>query len=245
MKTILEIVVGSTAHGITSKDKLEDLDLMSVVLEDPKHTLGFHHEDTWVHRSKPEGVRSEAGDVDHTAYGLRKFMTLALKNNPTILMSFFVHPDHIRQITDEGVGLRGFHDKIVSRQCYDSFRGYMRQQHLRLLGQAGQKRNTRPELVEAYGYDTKYAAHIVRLGLQGEELLREGRITLPMRDAPRDLCTRIRNGERTLEEVSEIIVAVEKRLTDAYVATKLPETPDKFFMQDWMLKTYLNYWRTC
>ena len=36
----------------------------------------------------------------------------------------------------------------------------------------------RPELVAVHGYDTKYAMHALRLGIQGVELLRSGRITL-------------------------------------------------------------------
>ena len=81
-----------TGH-ITGIDGLEDLDLMAVVHEDAETSLGFGSQDympdenfirffsndAWVTRTKPAGVRSEAGDVDHVAYGLRKYVYKALK----------------------------------------------------------------------------------------------------------------------------------------------------------------------
>jgi hypothetical protein len=48
-----------------------------------------------------------------------------------------------------------------------------------MTGQPGAHTN-RPELVAVHGYDTKYAMHALRLGLQGIELLSTGRITLPV-----------------------------------------------------------------
>jgi hypothetical protein len=50
-----------------------------------------------------------------------------------------------------------------------------------MLSHEGKGRDvTRPELVEKHGYDTKFAAHMVRLGYQGVELLETGRFTLPL-----------------------------------------------------------------
>ena len=243
-KTIIEGIVGSTVHGTSVNDGLEDLDLMAIAVEDLKTFAGFNATDTWTARTKPEGVRSEAGDVDWVCYGLRKYLSLALKGNPTILLALFI-PDHqIREITPEGEALRALAPAIVSQAAYAPFRGYMRQQHERLLGLRGQRNVTRPELVEAYGYDTKYAGHVVRLGLQGAELLSTGRISLPMRDAERELVVKVRTGGFTLAEVSGLIIDVEKKLDQAYFNSTLPEQPDRAAVEAWMLKTYLRAWST-
>jgi len=50
--------------------------------------------------------------------------------------------------------------------------------HLHAFGAAGAHTN-RPGLVAIHGYDTKYAMHALRLGLQGIELRTTCRITLP------------------------------------------------------------------
>lgn len=240
--TILECVMGSTLYGTATKDGLEDLDLMAVVLEDAPRFIGFYQEDTWTKRTKPEGVRSEAGDVDWVAYGLKKFLSLATKGNPTILLVLFAPEQHIKKIDSRGYQLRELAPEIVSKQCYAPFRGYMRQQHERLLGLRGQRNVTRPELVEAHGFDTKYAAHIIRLGLQGEEILLTGRLTLPMPEEQRELVLAIREGEFSLAQISEKIIEVENRVTAAYTKSPLPERPDLKRVQKWMIERYLGHW---
>ena len=241
-KPILEVIVGSTLHGTAVQDGLEDLDLMAIVLEDDEKFIGFDVEDVKVTRTKPMGVRSEAGDIDHVAYGLRKYLRLALKSNPTVLLPLFVPPVHVRMITAEGYALRSFASDIVSRQAHKTFRGYMRQQHERLMGLRGQRNVTRPELVKAYGYDTKYAAHVIRLGLQGEELLLTGRISLPMPEADRALTLKVRTGGFTLDEVSKQIVIVEQRLDAAFAVSPLPELPNVQRIERWMVDVYLMHW---
>lgn len=242
-KTILECIVGSTVHGTAVKDGLEDLDLMAVMLEDCKTFAGFNATDTWTARTKPMGIRSEAGDTDWVGYGLRKYLHLALKGNPSMLLVLFVPPEHIRESTEEGRALRALAPWIVSKQAYMPFRGYMRQQHERLLDLRGQRNVTRPELVEAYGYDTKYAAHIIRLGCQGEELLTTGRISLPMREPDRELCVKVRTGGFSLAEVSGLIIDAERKLDAAYAASTLAERPDAQTIERWMIQTYLKHWQ--
>jgi predicted nucleotidyltransferase len=241
-KTILEAVVGSTVHGTNVQDGLEDLDLMAVILEDRKNFIGFGAQDTWVKRTKPEGVRSEAGDTDWVGYGLHKYLSLALKGNPSVLLPLFAPETHVREMTIEGAMLRKLAPSIVSKRVYMPFRGYMKQQHERLLGTRGQKRTTRPELVEAYGYDTKYAAHVIRLGFQGIELLDTGRLSLPMPEPYRRICVDTRNGKYTLDEVSDTIARLERQLEGAHLSSSLPNEPDTDKVERWMMDIYLAHW---
>lgn len=239
---ILECVVGSTLHGTNVQDGLEDLDLMAIVVERPQQFVGFNPRDTWVHRTKPDGVRSEAGDTDLAVYGLRKYLGLALAGNPTILLALFAPKEFVRRYDARGLQLQEMAPHIVSRRAFNPFRGYMHQQHERLMGTRGQKNCTRPELVEKYGYDTKYASHIVRLGFQGEELLLTGRLTLPMQEDQRRVCVDIRNGKYSLAEVSEMIEYGEHRLGVAHDKSPLPGHPNTAFVEAWMLRTYIHAW---
>ena len=59
---------------------------------------------------------------------------------------------------------------FVSRLAVGRFLGYLKTQKAAMTSQAGAHTN-RPELVAVHGYDTKYAMHALRLGLQGVELL--------------------------------------------------------------------------
>lgn len=240
---ILEVIVGSTLHGTSVDDGLEDFDMMAIVVERPRQFVGFGPTDTWVHRTKPDGVRSEKGDIDLAVYGLRKYLHLALKGNPTILLALFAPEEFIKRHDVRGRQLQALYPYIVSKQCYGPWRGYMTQQHERLLGLRGQRNVTRPELVDRYGYDTKYAGHIVRLGLQGEEILTTGRMTLPMPQEQRDLVVKIRTGGYSLAAVSGIIIDVEKRIEAAMKKSTLPENPDRKMVEKFMLRAYLTAWR--
>jgi hypothetical protein len=84
-----------------------------------------------------------------------------------------------------GRELRALSPKIVSRRVQAPYLGYLQAQKQRLTGERGQKRIHRPALEQLYGFDTKYAMHMLRLGFQGVELLTAGRLSLPMREPER------------------------------------------------------------
>ena len=242
MRTILEVEVGSTAPGTGTGS--DDLDLMRIVIEDADTFVGFHDQDTWVERTKPEGVRSEPGDVDLVTYGLRKYLRLALKGNPSVLLALFIPGGPLTRVcTPEGYELCGLAQYLVAKTVFGPYRGYMEQQRQRLLGQRGQMRVHRPELIEAFGYDVKYAAIILRLGFQGEELLSTGRLTIPMPEEQRDVVVRCRNGAFDLGYALSEIAASQRRLQDAYLQSPLPETPNRSAVEAWMVQTYLDNWR--
>jgi hypothetical protein len=75
--------------------------------------------------------------------------------------------------------------RFVSRLAAARFLGYLRAHKAAMTGSAGTHAN-RPELVAVHRYDTKYAMHALRLGLQGVELATTGRITLPVPEPDRD-----------------------------------------------------------
>lgn len=245
---ILETVVGSTLHGTSVDDGLEDLDLMAVVIESPRHGLDlarpdFDPQQTWIHRTKPEGVRSEAGDVDWVGHALRKYMRLAMRGNPTVLLPLFAPMDQVRVIDRLGRALRDLTPKIVSKFVYSPYKHYMAEQHRRLMGTLGQKNCTRPELVEKYGFDSKYAAHIVRLGYQGKELLSTGRLTLPMPEAERQEVRDIRTGKYTIDEVSTKIVERQEELSLAFEQCSLRAEPDYEAIEAFVIQAYLETWQ--
>ena len=101
----------------------------------------------------------------------------------------------------------------------------------------------RPELVEAHGFDTKYAMHAARLGHQGLELLETGRLTLPMPEPERSRVMAIRTGERTFEETIAEIDEVEQRLAEALERTPLPPEPDRAAVDRFLIQAYRRAWR--
>jgi|SRR5215472_2425053 len=106
----------------------------------------------------------------------------------------------------------------------------------------GKARTSRPELVEAHGYDTKYAMHALRLGVQGVELLTTGRITLPVPEPHRTYLRSIRRGEVPLPEVLAAVEDAERELTRLREQSAVPQQPDRRWVDEWLHRSYLEFW---
>lgn len=234
---VLRVVeVGSTAHGISSPDTGDDFDYTVIRIESWEELIvGANERQSMMIRTQPDGERSREGDIDLNVYTLRKFAGLAAKGNPSILAAIFSPLVHF--------GSRPYFDElgeiVKSKRAASAFLGYMSQQIDRWVGARGQKSVTRPELVEAYGFDTKYAAHIVRLGYQGIEYLETGRFVMPMWEEQRDLIVKLRTGSMTEREALALAHEVEADLKEAIERSPLPEKPGDW--RGWVVGAY-SYW---
>jgi predicted nucleotidyltransferase len=238
---IIRSLVGSTIHGL-QLEGTDDRDEMGVCIEPPEYVIGLNQFETWVYRTKPEGVRSEAGDLDLVVHSLRKFSRLALKGNPTVLLLLFVKPEDLLLRTSLGDELRQLAPAFVSRQAGRAFLGYLTAQKQRLLGERGQLRTHRPALVDEHGYDTKYAMHTLRLGYQGRELLETGRLSLPMREHERQRVFSVRRGEVSFNDVLTDIGKLERELEDLLESSPLPPDPDRGAIDDFLVRAYRRQW---
>lgn len=233
---ILRGVVGSTAHG-TGIDGKEDRDEMGVFIEPEANVCGLHPCDHYIYRDKPNGVRSEPGDLDLTLYSLRKFCRLAIKGNPSVLALLWL-PEYIVE-TKLGLGLVAIRDAFTSQEAGKRFLGYLVSQRMALTGERS-KKVTRPELVEEHGYDTKFAMHALRLGLQGIELLTTGKLTMPMRAPERSACLSVRRGEINFAGALAQIKETESRLRS--IVNECLLTPDEKRVIDFMTSAHRISW---
>ena len=161
--------------------------------------------------------------------------------NPTVQLVLFVPDDEVVFRDQAGAELADNAHRFVSRLAAARYLGYLSGQKAAMTGQAGAHTN-RPELVAVHGYDTKYAMHALRLGLQGIELLTTGRITLPIPEPDRAYLRSIRRGERPLAEVLDAVAAAEARLTELRDSPAIPDQPDRRWVDDWLHRSYLNFW---
>ena len=255
---ILRVQVGSGVHG-TSVTGQDDRDEMGLCLEPPQFVTGlarvpngtrgqaplvlFEQYERHTAWDRPGGLanRSGAGDLDVIIYSARKWARLALAGNPTVLLVLFVPDEEVVFRNEAGTELVRNAHRFVSRLAAGRFLGYLKAQKAAMTGQAGAHTN-RPELVAVHGYDTKYAMHALRLGLQGIELLTTGRITLPVPPPHRDTLRAVRRGELRLADVLDLVTAAETRLTELRDSSALPEEPDRPWVDGWLHRSYLNFW---
>lgn len=255
---ILRVQVGSGTHG-TSVSGQDDRDEMGLCLEPASYVTGlarvpagtgaegasveFEQYERHTAWDRPGGVanRSGAGDLDVIIYSARKWCRLALAGNPTVLLPLFVPDVEVVVRTQAAAELVGNAERFVSRLAAGRYLGYLNSQRAAMTGEAGAHTN-RPELVAVHGYDTKYAMHALRLGIQGVELLSTGRITLPVPEPDRSRLRAVRSGDIPLAEVMTAIDQAEadlKRLADD---PAIPSQPDRAWVDQWLHRSYTEFW---
>lgn len=225
---VLRTLAGSNVHGLSVGT--DDRDEMGVYVPPLRHLVGLRAvKGSYVARTQADGARSWQGDTDLVLYDLQRYVRLVVAGNPTTLTPLYAAEEHVLHATSTGWALRAGVKYLVSQQAGHRFLGYLHAQRERMLG--GGKRNrvpNRPELVERYGYDTKYAGHALRLAMQGLELLAEGRLTLPLREPQRSTIIQVRQGRYEMAEVLSMVDEAERQLTMLLESGKspLPVRPD-------------------
>lgn len=228
VKTILLVRSGSRAYGV--EDSTSDYDTTGVCIEDLSKRLSIANAPfEQYHRTEDDGV----------VYSLEKFCKLATKGNPNIVEVLF---SPVLEYTKEGNALLELRDAFWSKKAGAAFLGYMQAQKERLQGLRGQKDVNRKGLVEKYGYDTKYAYHIIRLGLIGREYLQSGYIQLPMSEMHRRNLRAIRAGEWKLGEVIAEAEELERQLKMVIEFGAAPREPDISKIEGFIADAYLSHW---
>ena len=162
-------------------------------------------------------------EYDFGIYSIVKFFDLAMQNNPNMLDIISVPTNCIKHITSIGQMVRDKRTIFYHAGCFHKFRGYAFQQMSKIEKGVSRENSKRKDLIEKFGYDTKFLMHVVRLALECEQLLLTGELDL-QRDS--QILLSIRRGEWTLEDGKKWWVEKERDLERAYINCKvLPHVP--------------------
>lgn len=241
---ILRSVVGSGVHGIAIAGT-DDHDELGVYIEPPRYVLGVQRQrEDYIWRTQPEGVRSGHGDTDLVLFSLRKYLRLAIKGNPTVLLPLYAPPQSLVVLTPLGEELRSHASAFVSREAVERFLGYMHSQHERMLGRSRRNVPNRPELIAQYGWDVKYGSHALRLAYQGLEIASTGSLTLPMPSRERERVLAVKRGEISRDEVSAEIAKLEADVRDLLDAGRSPlrAVADLETITAWAVSAQRRHW---
>jgi len=241
---IMTYIGGSYAHG-AKVGGTDDTDWFGVFVEPPDKALGIDHYEHFVTTTGGKVGGNGPADIDVCLYSLRKWAGLAAKGNPSCLhfmfaprfvdalsQSSFVHFTWAKLMTQSSDFLAKTHVK--------PFLGFANDQMMRLFGEKGQKNVHRAALNEEFGYDTKYAMHVVRLYGEAKELMETGKITLPRPN--KDELIAIRKGKYKLLEIREIGKQLESEALAASDRSPLPERVDRQKISDLICEAYREFW---
>ena len=94
---------------------------------------------------------------------------------------------------------------------------------LRMLTERLGKVGNRQNLMLKHGYDTKFASHLVRLLVEGKELLETGGLEFPLKEAP--MILDIKAGKWEEKAIIDYAEDVEAEIESLYETSKLPKKP--------------------
>ena len=127
------------------------------------------------------------------------------------------------KITDLGQQLIDNRHLFLSKAIQKKFGGYAYSQ-IQKLRQRNAIRAGRQDLIDLYGYDTKFFMHSVRLLTSAIEILETGDFSTYRPN--RSFLIDCRNGKYTFGEAEDLIESLDNDLKQAAVHSVLPEKPD-------------------
>ncbi len=224
--TELEVIMGSTAYGANDPNS-SDVDVhgfcvpnMDIVF--PQTIKGGYVEGF---TKRPQNFESfhqhhmsyDNKEYDVCVYSIVKLFSLAVDNNPNILEILWTPDDCVLRQTEIGKTVRDIRQLFLSKASYHRFRGFAHAQKKSLY------KSNRKELIDKYGFDVKNAYHMIRLALQGKQILETGDMVLN-KDA--DLYKDIRTGKYTLQEIEEMFAGLEADLDNLFKTSDLRYSAD-------------------
>lgn len=233
---IMEFIGGSQLHGAKLQGT-DDTDLYGVFIEPPTKALGTDSYEHFVFSTGGKEGGNKPSDTDVCLYSLRKWAGLVCKGNPSVLHFLFAKPTYE---TLEWSRLTFKKTPFLAKSHLNAFFGYANAQLRRLYNGRGPKDVSRPFLEEQFGYDTKYAMHIIRLLDEARELMEDGKITLPRPNA--DFLREIREGKVKLYEIEKLSDDLQIKAKAAQQKSDLPERPDRKKISELVAECYLMNW---
>lgn len=226
--------MGSVAYGVSSDTS--DCDVYGFCIP-PKdmvfphlagEILGFGRQkkrfEQWqehhIHVADELGGRGR--DYDFQIFSIVKFFNLAMENNPNIIDSLYTPHECVQHITKVGNMVRERRGIFLHKGAWYKFKGYAYSQLHKM--KTKDPSGKRAEIREKFGFDVKFAYHVVRLLSECEQILTEGDIDLRRN---REHLKAIRRGEVTEQDIVLWFNDKEKQLEKLYSDSKLPHSPDE------------------
>lgn len=110
---------------------------------------------------------------------------------------------------------------------------------MRMIQDRVDKAGNREELLLKYGFDTKFASHLIRLMVEGVDLLKNGHLEFPLKEAK--MILDIKTGKWTISEILNYSNELEKEIESLAETSKLPAKPNTEILEKFTVDT-LREW---
>lgn len=231
---IYETQLGSIAYGVATGDS--DVDICGFAMP-PRHHLfphlageiaGFGQPQPRFdvfqqhHVFDPDARGGSGCEYDFTIYSLPRYFTLCMECNPNLIDSLFTSHELVLHQTRVGGHVREHRRLFLHKGLWSRFKGYAYAQLHKM--ESREPEGKRKATIEKFGFDVKYAYHVVRLLYECEQLLMYGELDL-RRDS--EHLKAVRRGEVSPADIRQWVSGKEKQLERLYLDSKLPDAPDE------------------
>jgi len=234
--THYEVIMGSVAYGVSSDTS--DMDVYGFCI--PTKEIVFPHLAGEIHgfgRQKkrfeqfqqhhiecPDELGGKGRQYDVSIYNIVKYFSLCMENNPNMVDSLFVPAECVLHITQVGNMVRENRRLFLHKGCWQKFKGYAHSQLHKM--ESKNPTGKRLEIRKKFGFDVKFAYHVVRLLDECEQILTLGDLDLRR---SREHLKAIRRGDVRKEDIREWFTEKEKQLEEIYnrEESPVPYSPDE------------------
>jgi hypothetical protein len=229
-KIIAEFYRGSIAHNMYVEDKnnifpSDDQDIMVIYYYPIQYYFTLES-----YNKIKEVFEEKEGNQDTVGYEIKKMFHLLSGLNPNTTPALYTRDQDFTLMHPAWKYVREHRDIFVKKTLIrDVYFGYAQAQYRRMIdksswfGYMGEKRK---KLYEKVGYDSKYAAHSIRLMRMGQEFLRDGEPVV-FREKDRDELLEIKEGKWSLEKIQNLYSQEMLGLEKEFRISKLPDKDTK------------------
>jgi predicted nucleotidyltransferase len=225
-------ISGSVAYGVSSDTS--DMDLYGFCI--PPKDMVFPHlageirgfgnqiqrfDQFQQHHIIEKDTRKE---YDITVFNIIKFFQLCLENNPNMIDCLFTRDNCVITSTKISDHVRDNRRIFLHKGSWHKFKGYSYSQMHKMRIKNPDADSVRLASVQKYGYDVKFAYHVVRLLNEVEQIMVEQDLDLMKNN---EQLKAIRNGEWTMEQVEQYFHDKEKSLEEIYSKSTLRHSADE------------------
>jgi predicted nucleotidyltransferase len=236
-----EVMMGSIAYGTTQDTS--DVDIYGFCIP-PKEMIfphlageiiGFGRQKKRFEQFQQHhiDVKSHRKIYDITIFNIVRYFTLCMENNPNCIDSLFVPQTCIVHCTAVGNWVRENRKLFLHKGSWFKFKGYSYSQLHKMGIKTPEIGSKRAELVEKFGFDVKFAFHVVRLLYEAEMILKEGDLDLQRH---REHLKAIRRGEVSEKDIRQWASEKELALEKVYETSTLRHSPDEDALKNLLLQ---------
>lgn len=229
-----ETIMGSVAYGVSVD--VSDFDTTGFCI--PPKDFVFPHLAGYIEGFGPQRKRficyqkhhvfvqedldGKGRTYDLNVYNIVHYFDLCMANNPNMIASLFTSQECVLHSTPVANMVRDKRRMFLHKGCWQRFKGYAYSQLHKMKTKNPQPGSKRYEDIQMWGYDRKFAYHLVRLLDEVEQILTTGDLDLRRNKAH---LKAIRCGEVVEADIYKWAAHKELYLEDLYAKSKLPEAP--------------------